>query len=438
MEYALKVSQINYENLPQTVADRTPALVKQLLDGGNYVIDVHTHLFDIKCINKAYFILRMLKDLVGLKSATNEVVEFSVEQAYQESDENAPNWEDELMAELSVGGTEFTDKTQQTKGVIDIFHARKFLGMKTMEDVYWHYLNNFSLANCFDHVPQDNVIITALMMDLEIGWDVRLKKNLYHQIIELKELSEKFPVLPFLFCDPRRATDLNPEKNLYALFNTAFCEGKPFFGVKIYPALGYDPSDYRLWPIYEICEKLSIPIVSHHGGETVSTDNRSIVVYEGKTKTTITGANREEIAYQLNDPARWTSVLKMFPNLKLNFGHFGGYETWASSSPVSIEEDAQQRKEVIFQFMRNYPNVYADFSFNLIELKLYKNLKNVIVNDPDIRSRTLFGSDFWVVNPKGNLNNLQQEFVREMERNTQSMKIAHALCVENPKKFLFG
>ncbi|MCU0404750.1 MAG: amidohydrolase, partial [Chitinophagaceae bacterium] len=147
--------------------------------------------------------------------------------------------------------------------------------------------------------------------------------------------------------------------------------------------------------------------------------------------------NRKALAHELNNPAHWGLVLEKFPNLRLNFGHFGGYETWSSSNPVPVTKDPQRRKETIFGFMEKYPNVYADFSFNLEEETIVANLKNVIVNDDLIQSRTLFGTDFWVVNPAGDLNQMQQEFLEYMERSVASLELPKKLCIDNPKRFLF-
>jgi predicted TIM-barrel fold metal-dependent hydrolase len=393
----------------------------------------------MKTINKGYFLLRGLKDMVGLKSGESEGVEYSEEAIYQESSEYDEDWEDNLEKTLSEPTLQFHDPRNPTKGFIDIVRMRSLLGMKKMEDVYWYYISRYSLANHFPGVPQKNVITTVLMMDLEMGWNLRgkIRKSAFEQIDEIKELATKFPVLPFLACDPRRAEFDNPKENLYSLFNKAFCKGSPFFGVKIYPAMGYYPSDYRLWPIYEICNELGLPIVSHHGGETVSSEKLQTKVFHGTDEVSLNFPNRKALAHELNNPAHWGLVLEKFPNLRLNFGHFGGYETWSSSNPVPVTKDPQRRKETIFGFMEKYPNVYADFSFNLEEETIVANLKNVIVNDDLIQSRTLFGTDFWVVNPAGDLNQMQQEFLEYMERSVASLELPKKLCIDNPKRFLF-
>ncbi|WP_442844986.1 amidohydrolase family protein [Leeuwenhoekiella sp. H156] len=426
---------IDTDHLNKNPLSRCSDKVLELLDT-DYVIDVHCHLFDIKCINKSYFLLRMLKDFLGLKSAEGLELKIDENLIYEESKEYSPGWEDDLYNTLTSNSLQETIyKNNETKGVIDVIKATKFLKMKRMKNVYAHYIDNFSLAISFD-LPKENVLTTALMMDLEIGWDTKIRKTFSSQIEELKLLSSDFPILPFLYCDPRRA-ELKGGDNLYSLFNKAFDGENTFFGIKIYPALGYDPSDYRLWPIYKVCEEFNIPVLSHCGGESVSTALRKIEVYQGKDKVYITGNKRKEVAYKLNDPKRWENVLEKFPKLKLNLAHFGGYETWKSSHPAPLMEDPQQRKETIFGFMRKYENVYADFSYNLVETNLNKSLKSFLFLNDDIADKTLFGTDYWMVNKEGNLLVEQTQFLQSLQEGIEEHNLKERLCLNNPYKYLF-
>ena len=158
-------------------------------------------------------------------------------------------------------------------------------------------------------------------------------------------------------------------------------------------------------------------------------------IYQGQNKIELKCKNRKEVAYELNNPERWRTVLEKFPNLKLNFAHFGGYETWKRPSPVDYK--GQKRKEVIFEFMRTYNNVYSDFSYNLIEVDLSKNLREVLSTHNDILNKSLFGTDYWVVNKEDNLLKAQEEFLRELDRNVKGIKMSDIVAIENPKKYLF-
>lgn len=442
MNYQNQADQkIQITNLLENPIDRCSPKVRELLEQ-NYIIDVHSHLFDIRCINKWYFILRFVKDALGIKSYNKGLnsVYFSEEEIYQYINLYDDNWENDLLDEFDNQNLNqnFGLKNAGNKGIIDYWNARKFLSFKRMSSVYKHYINNFSLAENFKDVPKKNVLITALMMDLETGWNTRIRKTFYQQIKELKTLSKNYPVLPFLFCDPRRADITNNKrKNLYDLFNFAFCETQSFFGVKIYPALGYDPSDYRLWPIYKICEEYKIPVLTHCGGETISTASTTLLIYEGANPVTLNTNNRKEMAKELNDPIRWKLVLEKFPNLKLNFAHFGGYETWEEVTQLNESDDPQHRKETIINFIKNYPNVYADFSFNLVENHLSKNLKSILYYSEEVRNKTMFGTDYWVVNPEGDLRREQKEFLNIMYNGIPELDLPQKLCFDNPKRYLF-
>jgi predicted TIM-barrel fold metal-dependent hydrolase len=430
--------RIDTLNLSVSFKNRKSSGLSELLKS-KHVFDTHFHVFDIKCINKSYFLLRFLKDIVGLKTGGSENTFFSEELAYKDISTYSEGWEKNLRSSLENQMELIIEEPDVTaKGVIDVVKALKFLSFDKMIDVYEYYIKNYSLASVLGLYPTD-VIVTALTMDLETGWDVKIPKPLSKQIQELKDLSKVSPVLPFLYCDPRRANLKEPEDNLYSLFNRAFCEDPSFFGVKIYPALGYDPSDYRLWPIYEVCELNSIPIITHCGGETISTDKLSLNIFEGQKKIVLSEENRKGIAYNLNNPVRWKPVLERFPNLKISFAHFGGYKTWASGAMVDSKIDPQHRKETIMRFMRKYPNVYADFAFDFIEDKASDNLINVIIIKNSVRDRVLFGTDYWLVNPSGNLEMEQNIFIDKLKKfSKEDLDLVGIITVKNPMEFLFS
>ena len=240
-------------------------------------------------------------------------------------------------------------------------------------------------------------------------------------------------------CDPRRADMTEKNENLYSLFSYAFCEAPYFSGIKIYPALGYDPFDFRLWPVYDICERYSIPVLTHCGGGIISTDDLCFEVYVGESKETIKADNRKGIAEILNNPERWIPVLEKFPKLRLDFGHFGGYDTWASGEPLTDGTDTQHRKECIFGLMNKYENVYADFSYNFVEDYLSENLVKVLATNKKVRERTLFGTDYWMVTPDSNMKDKQEEFIARLKNASQdSFDLVKMLLIDNPTRYLFS
>ena len=279
--------------------DRLFPVVKDLMNQ-NYCVDVHTHFFDMKCINVAYLLLRLGKDFVGLRGDEDSLESYE-NKIYSQRGEYQENWEDKLHEKL----------TEQGERGISL-KVTPILTKKKMAAVYKYYINKASLATYFNY-DKTKVLTTALMMDFKHGWGIkRLGKSMSRQIDELIKLAEAKPVLPFLFCDPRRSNDPG-EENLYNLFRKAFHNNAGFYGVKLYPCLGYHPNDPRLHPIYKICEDYSIPIISHCGGDRISTDEVPLTVLSGDEQITYYGENRKEISYQLNDPKNWEPVLQRFP-----------------------------------------------------------------------------------------------------------------------------
>lgn len=392
-----------------------------LLKKDDFCIDVHTHFFDMKCINVAYLLLRMGKDAIGLRG-DEESIGVWEEQIYSQIDEYQDNWEDKLMGKLAE---------QEERGIS--LKITPILTKKNMIDVYNYYIKKASLATYFEY-NKNNVLTTALMMDFKHGWGVkRLGKSMSDQIDELVKLAKEKPVLPFLFCDPRRASDKGDE-NLYALFKKAFHNNAGFFGVKSYPSLGYHPNDFRLWPIYHLCEENNIPIVSHCGGNKISTAEVPFKAFNGKEKVWYYGKNRKEISYQLNDPKNWEPVLEQFPKLKLNIAHFGSSETWSTVHPAPEDVDPQNRKETIMDLMRKYPNVYADFSYTIVNKEATNNFKTYLSANEIVKNRALYGSDFWVIYFGGDHKKKQKEFLDRIGEEN----LIKILCKVNPMKYLFG
>lgn len=422
----LSESLIDISKIPDLPSNRIQAITRDLLKK-NPCIDPHTHFFDKYCTSAQYMILRNLKDFFGLRGQqVGKTEDAMIEELYERIDEDIPDWERRLY-EISLDSSD-------RGGLGGI--ANVMLKKQSMEEVYDYYIDDSSLATYFGK-DKSEVITTVLMMDFWKGWRIETKKSFLAQITELKKLSVKKPVLPFLFCDPRRLDDGGTTaQNLYYLFNYAFTGNEPFFGIKHYPALGYHPNDYRLWPIYEICEAKRIPVLTHCGGEDVSTDKREIIIFNGEKEEVVKGKNRKKVAYQLNDPAKWESVLERFPNLVLNIAHFGSEKTWRSSSRVDKKIDPQQRKETIISLMNKYPNVYADFSFTITEKKASEVFIDTLIDNPLVRERSMFGSDFWVVNFAGQMAKKQANFLDMAKAADKSL--VNTLCKTNPMNYLFG
>lgn len=417
---------IDKSKIPQKALDRASQPVRKLLKD-DYCVDVHTHFFDMKCINEAYFMLRNLKDFLHIRGEDESGEKALENLIYSQVDSHKEDWNEKLSNVLEA-------EESKRGGVSGIL--TKLLWMKKMKDVYEYYLDDASLASYFSY-PKENVITSVLMMDFRHGWGVNMSKSISEQIEELFQMQKDYPVLPFLFCDPRRADEID-EENLYYLFNKAFANEHPFFGVKIYPSLGYDPNDFRLWPIYEICEDLGIPIITHCGGPRVSHDKPELTIYQGEEAVEMKCKNRIELGCELTNPDRWIPVMKKFNKLKLDIAHFGSNSTWDPEDKKADKcEKDQKRKETIFGLMETYPNVYSDFSYTITHKKASENFIEMINKVKKIRERSMFGSDYWVVFDKGSLEKNQKIFL-DMVKEKGDDDCVEELCISNPTRFLFG
>ena len=164
---------------------------------------------------------------------------------------------------------------------------------------------------------------------------------------------------------------------------------KPFYGIKLYPPLGFDP-----WPdekeerekalyLYEFCSYYKTPIVTH-------TDDQGF-----------RGVQAEK-AWKYTDPLTWEHVLQRYPSLKIDFAHFG--KQYALASLGRPESIAWRRRDLpdspwfhtITRLMAEYPGVYADLSFSGSEADFYTELWAYLREEdrPELWDRILFGSDF--------------------------------------------
>jgi len=193
-----------------------------------------------------------------------------------------------------------------------------------------------------------------------------------------------------------------------------------FAGVKLYPPLGFDP-----WPadrdeldaarlMYGFCERRGIPLIVHcddQGFRTIPLDR----------------------AMRLTDPGRWAAVLKEYPELIVDFAHFG--ERYLGR--VKARGDWTNS---IVGLMERYHGVHADVSFNGCETQYWPKLARMLDGlgsrtAETVRSRLLFGTDF-VINLMKSRSYL--DYVRDFADGPLDRELKRAMLSDNPARFLFG
>ena len=126
-------------------------------------------------------------------------------------------------------------------------------------------------------------------------------------------------------------------------------------GVKLHGAFqGFDMSDERLWPTYQVCQDLNVPIIAH------------------------SGPDRESKGFA--EPRAFAKMLDSFPQLRMVVAHLGG-GTWTQTLDIA----------------KAYPNTYFDCC-EIIEWTQSDNgptEKQLAQLIRDIGpSRVMMGSDF--------------------------------------------
>jgi len=163
-------------------------------------------------------------------------------------------------------------------------------------------------------------------------------------------------MMPFIAADPRR-------ENVTDVVLDALASGA-FHGVKIYPVMGYEPNDARLYPIYEHCAAHAVPITTHcqNGGIPGLKDY-----------------------YHLAAPELWEPVLADFPALTLDLAH---NDRTGSSWQQTIE-----------RLITTYPNVYTDLSYDLemwaMPGRYFGHVKRLL-GTPKLQDRILYGTDWYM------------------------------------------
>ncbi|HRH39882.1 MAG TPA: amidohydrolase family protein, partial [Flavobacteriales bacterium] len=286
---------------------------------------------------------------------------------------------------------------------------------------------------------QEEVFVSMKKAYASLGPDVRfvaLTLNMDHmdvqesrharietQLAEVEQVRAHYPdvFFPFVGVDPRHLRgvalrDWVKEK----------IERRAFFGIKIYPSIGFFPFDAGLDELYRWAEAEQVPVMTHC--------TRSGTYYTGKMEQVLTDATPAGLnptapemaaihariaafnnnAFTWKDskygcniflhPQNYEPVLRKYPKLKLCFAHFGG-----DDEMLGLKQDIRDKgidnsnwhKEVVRilsaadgQGALVYPNTYTDISYTLYEPKVYALLQPLI--DGPLGDRILFGTDFFM------------------------------------------
>ena len=118
-----------------------------------------------------------------------------------------------------------------------------------------------SLLKEIDEAGIDRAVLLVIDFGVAYG-DVELTIEEIH-LAHKKLIEQSGRLLAFSNVDPRRG------REGLDLFEKAVREWG-FSGMKLYPPCGYSPDDRSLFPYYEICRELHLPVLTHIGPTTAT------------------------------------------------------------------------------------------------------------------------------------------------------------------------
>ncbi len=233
----------------------------------------------------------------------------------------------------------------------------------------WLQFAEFSIAEIADHLiaEMDEAGIEAavpLAVDFEFcekygGSTMSYLQQIDETIAAVTDTTRRCGrqrLFPFIGADPRRSD--------VADLVISHLDARRFYGVKIYPVMGFLPDDQRLYPVYDYCRQRRIPVTAHcqNGGPPGFTGY-----------------------YETAHPNNWRPVLEKFPSLILNLAH--------------NDKTGSDWQPPLFQLMRDYPHVYTDVSFDAEMFyqsgTYFRSIKGLL-NDRQLGERILYGTDWYM------------------------------------------
>ncbi|MEM6764974.1 MAG: hypothetical protein AAF655_08615 [Bacteroidota bacterium] len=140
---------------------------------------------------------------------------------------------------------------EHTKSYLNrLLHMGSFASMDKQQDLFVQLIKLY---------PK-NTQFVVLSMDMEYMDAGKVPSSYKQQLAELLAVSKnaKGQLLPFICVDPRRIME---EENFLQEVKDHLQDG--FYGIKLYPALGFYPFDIRLLPLYAYAQTYQIPIMTH-------------------------------------------------------------------------------------------------------------------------------------------------------------------------------
>jgi uncharacterized protein len=177
-------------------------------------------------------------------------------------------------------------------------------------------------------------------------------------------------VIPFCAVDPRRPDLL---ASVRALVQAGCC------GIKLYPALGFLPTDDRLREVYAFAQDADVPVITHCSSGGIRRR----------------GLSRASAA-ALCHPEHYRAIATEFPRLRICLAHYGGHLEWHAYR-TKRPGDPRTWVSQISDLMCEFDNVFADISYTMFRFQENVPILKILLADERLRRSVLFGSDAYMV-----------------------------------------
>lgn len=282
----------------------------------------------------------------------------------------------------------------------------------------WHQADIFDSV-CRQYPASTRFVV--LPMDMGPVGHGRVPKDIVAQHDELSELADRSDgrIIPFATVHPD--TEGGVEEALKRL------DSGRFKGLKLYPKLGFDPADQRLFPLYEGLERRNLPVMTHC--------SRGGVRGRGLTQAK---------ADRWTAPGAFDPVLEKYPRLRVCFAHFGGTQDWreyVEEGYIPSDPDARTRNWQMALRDRiggtEKGQIWTDISYTLFNFDDFIPFLRMflIADTPEaerLRRRVLFGSDFYMTRQE----RLSERAVCIRLRNALGEEIFRQIAETNPEIWL--
>ncbi|HEY1046541.1 MAG TPA: amidohydrolase family protein [Bacteroidia bacterium] len=276
------------------------------------------------------------------------------------------------------------------------------------------------------------IVLTLNMdhMDTQPSYHARIED----QLAEIDKLRTYYPnnVFPFLGVDPRHKSG----EELVSWIKDKF-KGMKYFGLKLYPAMGYFPFDPGLDAMYQWAQDNNVPVMTHctrsgnfytgrmndvipvNNVATLNPNSPSMLTIHNKVSrfrgNEKVWKDNKHACNLFSHPENYLPILEKYPQLKLCIAHFGGEDEVLGEVCDLVKEGLDSPGnwyDAICNLMNQYPNVYTDISYTLYSEPAIKKVQGLMGGD--LGARILFGTDFFMTIRERNESQLWQSYMNIM------------------------